>query len=407
LCSSAAETFVIDLGETKRNAPGPARWWFYPLLLGLTALLCLFVAETAVRLVWSAEHPKRPRTYTFNAETGLVSLPGAYRLPFARCLAEKPDCERVQVKYTINADGFRGPEWRQPTGKPLIVVMGDSQIEGQQVDDEQLATAQLEKLLKPQAPDVEVRNVAIHSAGFVHYYQMWRKFVAATKPDELIVAAVGANDFRNCSTKLETFHAMRPHYTQDAQGQRQAHFEPAPQANVSNFRRSLSNLYERLELVRFMRWRGAVKEEEARAIGDEELPPDLQIYENPPAPDYAEAAALGREYLARLIREAKAQGTRVTVVALPWRDEALDENWQRIAAAYQKTGRAARLERARPETLICQTARENGVGCISFADYVRKLPLEKQRTLWHLKLDLHLTEEGQRALAEAVSRDKL
>jgi lysophospholipase L1-like esterase len=232
---------------------------------------------------------------------------------------------------------------------------------------------------------------------------MWRKFVAATKPDALIIAAVGANDFRNCSTKLETFHAMRPHYTPDANGQREAHFEPAPRANVSRLRRILSNLFEKLELVRFMRWRGAVREEEARAIGDEELPPDLQIYENPPAPEYAEAAALGREYLARLIREAKGQGTRVTVVALPWRDEALDENWQRIAAAYQKTGRTTQLERSRPENLIRQTAQENGAGFVSFADYLHQLPPDKQPTLWHTKLDLHLTGEGQRLLAEMLA----
>ena len=356
-----------------------------------------------MRLMWSPEHPKRPQTYTFNAETGLVSLPGAYQLPFVRCTVEKPDCERVGVKYTINSDGFRGPEWRKPSGQPLFVVMGDSQIEGQQVDDEQLATAQLEKILRQRVPDAEVRNVAIHSAGFVHYYQMWRKFVAATKPDELIIAAVGANDFRNCSTSLETFHAMRPHYTQGSDGQREAHFEPAPQANVSGLRRSLSNLYEKLELVRFMRWRNAVREEETRAIGDEELPPDLQIYETPPAPDYAEAAALGREYLARLIREARAQGTNVTVVALPWRDEALDENWQRIAAAYQKTGRAAKLERAHPETLIRQTAQENGAAFFSFADAVHNLPRERQRALWHVKNDLHLTQEGQKWLAAILS----
>ena len=389
--------------NSSERASRPVRWWFYPLLLGLTALLCLAVAEIAVRLVWSPEHPRRPQTYTFNAETGLVSLPGAYQLPFVRCTVEKPDCERVQVKYTINANGFRGSDWRNPAGQPLIVVMGDSQIEGQQVDDDKLATARLGNLLPAKQSGAEVRNVAIHSAGFVHYYQMWRKFVAPTKPDVLIIAAVGANDFRNCSTRLETFHAMRPHYTTGADGQREAHFEPAPQANVSRPRRWLSTQLDRLELARFLRWRGAVQEEEARAIGDEELPPDLQIYENPLAPDYAEAAALGREYLARLIREAKAQGTSVIVAALPWRDEALDENWQRIAAAYAKTGRAATLERTRPETLIRQITEENEAKFASFADYLHQLPPDKQRALWHTKLDLHLTGEGQRLLAEMLA----
>ena len=372
------------------------------MLLGSTALLCLLAAEIAARVLWSPEHPRRPQTYTFNAETGLVSLPGAYQLPFVRCLAEKPDCERVQVKYTINANGFRGAEWRKPAGKPLVVVIGDSQIEGQQMDDDKLATARLEQLLKPNFPGAEVRNVAIHSAGFVHYYQMWRKFVAASKPDILVIAAVGANDFRNCSTTLETFHAMRPHYSAGPDGQREVHFEPAPQANVSEARRWLSTQLDRLEIARFLRWRSALQEEETRAIGDEELPPDLQIFANPPAPDYAEAAALGSEYLARLIREAQATGTKVIVAALPWRDEALDENWSRVVAAYAKTGRAAQLERARPETIIRATAQANGAGFVSFADAVHKLPPEKQRALWHVKNDLHLTENGQQYLAESL-----
>jgi lysophospholipase L1-like esterase len=391
--------------EEKQTQEISVRWWFYPLLFGIAVCLCLLVTELAARLLWSPEHPRRPQTYAFNADTGLLSLPGAYRLPFARCLADKPDCQPVQVKYTINSDGWRGPEWRKPEGRPLVVVLGDSQIEGQQVDDENLATAQLENLLKPNFPGAEVRNVAIHSAGFVHYYQMWRKFVAAAKPDLLVIAAVGANDFRNCSTRLETFHAMRPHYTPGADGRREARFEPAPQAQVSGLRRFFSRQFERLEMARFWRWRQAVKEEEARftKTGGAELPPDLKIYENPPAPDYAEASALGREWLARLISEAQAVGAKVIVVALPWRDEAIDDNWRSIEQAYAQTNSQAKLERLRPENIIRETAQTNQAAFVSFAEAAHKLPPEKQRALWHVKNDLHLTAEGQQYLADVLA----
>jgi lysophospholipase L1-like esterase len=384
-----------------------ARWWFYPLMLGVTALLCLFVAEVAARLLWSGEHPARPRTYTFNRETGLLHLPGAYQLPLVLCEAgRQPECENRLVRYTVNADGWRGArDFRQPAGKPLVVILGDSQIEGQPVDDDQLATVRLEQLLKPHHPDAEVRSVAIHSAGFVHYYALWRKFVAQMKPDVLVVAAVGANDFRNCSTKLETFHAMRPHYATGADGRREAHFEPAPQPQVSGARRFISRLLDRLEIARFWRWRQAIKEEEARFTnaGGVELPPDLKIYEDPPAPDYAEAAALGREWLARLIVEAQAAGTKVVVVALPWRDEALDDNWKNIEQAYAKTGNSAQLVRTRPENIIRETALANRAAFLSFADAVHRLPSDRQRALWYVKTDLHLTAAGQQFLAEQLA----
>lgn len=370
-------------------------------------LLCVAAAEILVRAVWSPAHPKRPQTYTFNAETGLVHLPNHYQLPFVRCLADQqPECQQVFVKYTINADGWRGPQnFRQPAGRPLIVVTGDSQIEAQPVDDENLATVLLEKSLQARFPNAEVRNVAITSAGFVQYYAMWRKFIAPMKPDVLVVAAVGANDFRNCSTTLETFQAMRPYYTTRPDGLHEAHFEPVQQARVSAIRLWLSRAYESLELARFNHWRKALQAEGERSLttnGGDALPPDVQIYENPPAPEYAEAIALGREYLTRLITEARTAGTRVIVLGFPWQDEALDEKWAQVAAAYQKTGRTAQVERRRPENIIREIAQQNGAEFVSLADAVHRLPPDEQRKLWHSQGDNHLNARGQQFLAQTL-----
>ena len=376
--------------------------WFYLVLFVGTAAACLLAAEIAVRLTWARDYPRRDPFYEYQSAVGLVHRPGHYQLPFVRCLVDKP-CENVTVNFNINRQGFRGPDFREPRGHPLIAVIGDSQIEGQQVDDEQLATARLQELLKPGLPDVEVRNFAITSAGFVHYYATWSKYIAAQRPDVLIIAPIGGNDFRNCSTKLETFAPMRPHYTFAPDGTRQVHFAATPNSH-SQVRLMLSRQWDKLELVRFLRWFSAVRQEEKRAIkvGDAEIIADISIYENPPNADYAEAAALGQEYLQRLIREANATGTKVIVAALPWRDEALDEEWSKQQALFTQSGRTARLERQRPENIIRATTQAQGAQFLSFAEAVHKLPPAQQRSLWH-KDDLHMTAQGQQFLAETLA----
>ena len=380
------------------------RWWFYPVLLGVTLIVCLLVAEIAVRLTWAREYPRRSHFYQFNPDIGLIHIPGQHQLPFLRCLAGQP-CEPTEVRFTVNQDGFRGPEFRQPVGQPLVAFIGDSQIEAQPVDDEQIVSAQTETLLKPKFSAVEVRNFSITSAGLVHYYATWSKFIVAQRPSVLVVFPIGANDFRNCSPKLETFPPMRPHYTFTPDGTRQVHFE-AQTNNFSAAHRWLARQWDKLETVRFVRWLSAVRQEQEHSVQTRdgaEISGDTLIYEEPPPPDYAEAAALGQEYLQRLIREAQTVGTKVVVVALPARDEALDERWQQQETAFAQAGRQSKLNRQRPENLLRTIAQTNGATFVSFADAVHKLPASQQQTLWHVQNDVHLTAAGHRFLAETLA----
>ncbi len=375
------------------------RWWFFPLLFLLTLTACLLVAEATVRIFWSPDHPRQPRRYEFDPQVGIIHVPGPYRLPFRRCVGGQSECEDVSVNFTINDQGFRGTNFRDPAGHPLVAVMGDSMIEAAQIDDDKTACRILEESLR-QEFDAEVRNLGISSAGLVHYYARWRKYVASMRPDVLIIATLGINDFRNCSTSLERFLAMRPHYNESAGGKREVSFEPAPNPH-SRLRRLAASLYEPLETVRFFRWLKEARKETAEMDAGG-LFPDFRIYEDPPAPEYAEAASLGQQYLERLIKEAIASGSRVIVVYLPWSGEAIDAEWVGLAAKYQQSGQAARAIRNRPEQLIRKTAEAAGARFVSFSEFVRSLPPERLPALWHIKTDSHLTEEGNRMLAECM-----
>ena len=377
-------------------------------MFSLTVLFSLLVSEAAIRIFWSPDHPRQPVRYTFDPQVGLVHLPGQYRLPMRRCTGEPPQCEDVMAKFTVNGQGFRSVEdFRAPSGHPLIAVLGDSQVEGAQVDDEKTVSSRLEARLRNDLPEAHVRNFGITSAGFVHYHARWRKFIAAMRPDVLVVVTVGINDFRNSSERLEYFLAMQPHYAVSSAGEREVHFEPAPNPN-SRVHRFVASLYEPFEIVRFVRWLKALRKEsqrvaQAEGISGESLNPDIGIFELPPSNDYVEATDLGRQYLQRLISEAASAGTKVVVVYLSTRDEVDDSRWNRMNADYQRGGGKAVLDRHRPENIVRETAAAGGARFISFSDVARALPADQLNLIWHTQLDIHLTEQGQEVLAAALA----
>lgn len=278
-------------------------------------------------------------------------------------------------------------------------------IEAAQVNDNETACQVLETDLRSLVPNAEVRNLGITSAGFVHYYAQWRKFARHMKPDVLIVAATGINDFRNCSTRLEKYQSVQPHYSDSAHG-RQVLFQSAPNPH-SRARRFTASLYEPLEFVRFLRWLRAARQE--RVSDGSELFSDMLIYEEPLDADYAEAVAIGREYLTRLIREAADSGSRVIVVYLPWSGESIGAEWDEWLQRYKHSNRNGSLIRNHPEQIVRRVAEDAGVEFLSFSHAISKLPLEDMHTLWHVKTDSHLTVTGNKVLGRflmsAISND--
>jgi lysophospholipase L1-like esterase len=357
------------------------------LVVALTA--AALVAEALVRVVWSPRHPRAPFVRTgFDPDLGLVHLTGRHVLTFRRCLAGAEHCEDVPVRFTINNHGQRGVrDARDPPGRPLVVLLGDSMIEGAQVDDEDTSAHVLERRLQARFPDAEVRNLGITSAGLVHYHLRARRLLAATSPSVLVVAVLGLNDFRNSSSRLETLEPMRPRYTMSAAG-REVHFgRPSPRP---------ASLLDRWETARLLRW---IASREGPRAG---FFPDAAIYEDPPTPEMAEAIGLGTEYLERTVTEARARGARVLVASLPWRGECLDEEW---AALARRHSGSARLARERPDDLVREAALRAGARFVSLRAAMARVPREDLARLWHRGEDAHFTAEGHRFLAAILETE--
>lgn len=400
---------MIDRLATRMSsnrADGPRRGTCRRLIFWLcgwmaAGVVALATAEAAVRVVWSPAHPAQPNVYVFDERVGLMHRPGRYLLPFRRCSVGPPGCEDVRVRLSVNGQGFRSIRDFEPVGgKPLVVVLGDSMIEAAQVDDDRTAVARLEAALKRKLPDAEVRNLGVTSAGFVHYYMRWQWFARAMRPDVLVIAVTGLNDFRNSSAELETFEAMRPHYVTNPQSGLQVQFERRPNAYPA-WRRVAASLWQPLELHRFYRWWVAALAEAAPQ--NQGVFTDWSIYEDPPSRAYADAIALGREFLDRVIREAKADGIRVVVVYIPWQGEGNDDEWQRWVRRYENGGGKSSVVRTRPEQITRAAAEENGAAFVSFTAAVRSMPGSPNEAIWNTATDSHLSDRGNERLAELLA----
>ncbi|HUP23849.1 MAG TPA: GDSL-type esterase/lipase family protein [Thermoanaerobaculia bacterium] len=272
-------------------------------------------------------------------------------------------------------------------------MLGDSMVEAAQVDDRQTAAFLLEESLRQHFPGVEVRNLGISSAGLVHYHARWARWGRTMDADLVIVAVFGLNDFRNCSTELESFRAMRPYYVEQ-QGTIIATFRQPEAPSFSPLRLWAHRATRGLELVRLLRDVKAARQEE----GDGGQPGflDATIFVPDPPPPWPEAVARGVEYLRELIRETFAEGVPILVVYLPWRVEAIDSEWADFAS------RDDRLDRWRPRRLVEDVAGSESARFLSFTDVVAGLPAETKRDVWHVETDSHLSAVGNRLLAEAL-----
>lgn len=120
----------------------------------------------------------------------------------------------------INSKGFRGPEISDEKGDGVfrIAILGDSYIEGLQVDEDATLCFQLQQLLNREnsVPNrkYEVINCGVSGYGTAQELQMLRHHVLELQPDAVMVGVYPENDVRNNLRSLEGDPA-RPYFTLD------------------------------------------------------------------------------------------------------------------------------------------------------------------------------------------------
>lgn len=370
-------------------------WRVLLILSAVGAGAGLVGAEIFVRLFWTPQHPLQPNLYRYDSDVGLMYIPGDYNLPFQRCTSDSTECTLVDVHFSVNQQGFRSHHnFDMEHGHPMIAVLGDSMIAAKQVDDGKTACEVLERNLRRYYPAAEVRNYGITSAGLVHYYARWHKFVREATPDLVVLVVFGFNDFRNCSTELENFLAVRPHYALLSNGQETVRFR-SPEISRSGFSGFIASVYEQLELHRFLEWFRTVRAESPKEGGYKAFS-DLHIYDRHLKAEYQKAVETGIRYLGRLIDEARQQEIPVLVVYLPWSGEVVDSQWKEYSSIPLIRDQAEEFVRSGIETA--------GVSYHSFTKDIKDLPENQKKKLWHVKTDSHLTEYGNQILGDSLTK---
>lgn len=148
------------------------------MLVSIATLTALFLAEALSRVI---PIPPEPPIKIFDDKIGFRLRPGMS----GTWTVENPG------SFTFNSFGFRDVEWtKRKKRRYRIAVLGDSFVEGLQVDLHQTFPKLLEKLV----PNAEFMNFGISGQGQVEQLLTYRTYVRPFRPDLVILAFFPGND---------------------------------------------------------------------------------------------------------------------------------------------------------------------------------------------------------------------
>lgn len=160
------------------------------LIVCLSVVLALVLVELALR-VWT---PSSIPITLPDTRLGVVYRPGAIR--------HSTNAESgVTRTVSINSFGFRDQEWH--SGRPTILVVGDSFTAAMEVEEEKRYTEELERQLRASSdPSWQVLNMAISGTGPEAYLARMEKYYERFKPEVVVVSIFNGNDLHNINYNL-------------------------------------------------------------------------------------------------------------------------------------------------------------------------------------------------------------
>ena len=197
----------VSDGTFWKNGAPMKRLIHAAVLVGLSALIALAIAEGAARLI----RPLSTVEYRVDPDVGQMLVPGQQ----ARWVHLDYDAEVL-----TNSAGFHDVEHEidKPSDVYRIVVLGDSFIEGLSVSIEEGFTRQLLSKLQREVTGqrIEVINLGVSGVGPAQYLRMLDRRGLAYHPDLVIMAIYPENDFWDSFEPLsgapsKAFYRLTPH----------------------------------------------------------------------------------------------------------------------------------------------------------------------------------------------------
>ncbi|WP_028880400.1 SGNH/GDSL hydrolase family protein [Terasakiella pusilla] len=165
----------------------------------LTLLVCMAGGEAYLRHLIPFTEKNIPRIY--DPETGFTYLPNQ-----TYYATNHTDYWTVQHSNSLGMLDHE-PVIPKPQGRFRILVVGDSFVEGQQIEIDEKFHIRLKDHLQQAMPDFDMDIVALGSNGTGQSNQLafYEKFAPRLEPDLIILLTVG-NDFANNSTRLTSLN---------------------------------------------------------------------------------------------------------------------------------------------------------------------------------------------------------
>jgi hypothetical protein len=168
--------------------------------------------------------------------------------------------------------GFHDRERQAANDDYRILFMGDSFVEGRQVDTQSLFTMRLEKKFSDDGQKIEAINGGVPGTGTAYQYSLWKEFFEpGVKVDHLVLCFFMGNDLIDNSTdlKLSTYGEIDNSFFLDREGNILAtRKHPGLLKSTVNYVRDHSVLVDRLYESAY-RMKKNVQEETGGGVGDE------------------------------------------------------------------------------------------------------------------------------------------
>lgn len=178
----------------------------FGLLLAGSLAGCL-LGEIVVRTFWPQifeRHP--PGMYSEDPEVGYVLTPG---------FTGKLERSEFSITFTTGREGLRGGDLRARGPETVrILLLGDSQVWGFGVEDDQTVSHQLEGLLAERYPglDVQVLNAGGPGYGTADEVNYLRARGEALDPDLVVLTFLPVNDFHENRSPAVTWAEVEDGY---------------------------------------------------------------------------------------------------------------------------------------------------------------------------------------------------
>jgi hypothetical protein len=300
-------------------------WWRNALLLIVSVVVSLALAEVGLRLFSSKYAALQAHASNDRSTVAYRSLPGGLlTLRPKASFRHQTACTNIE-DISVNVDGFRDRHWPRIKAGERIAVMGDSFIEALRVADGEHVAAVLARLT-----GARVLNAGIGGYATVTELFAYRRLVRPLSPDVVVGFVYPGNDVRGNSCRLDPTrtvcgevgeHGVTYRDGEPAQGNRGAGTpSPTPTVDIPSggtvvarlkgaLRKHLV-LYQALHDLKIL-VQGAYNQ--LRGY----VPPRWQLYLNRELPDWEEAWHITEDALKTLKDEVEADGARLALVAIP------------------------------------------------------------------------------------------